>query len=430
MGMQTERQRLAAVSPSPATVIFVLLGYAAFLIAGYVALPSEPDHNLRVLPLYAYAGLLLLALQWPMARGRSSFRNVYVFLTSAFAIIYAADAMFGGGKFLLDQPATYFVLNILAFVVFFYDAVARYRSQSRTEQNLQGRVIILAGNAASFAVLCALSCLLLNQPWVQAPPWNVLPKIILVDPHEPLFGTALNLSWLALADAVLAVASTIIAGLSVISVAAQLGLTIGREGGKALAQMMGQLITQAVDEGTRSLALVLNPFIWLIPAFLTGAFAQNITADLIRAGAPTRALDHAHIWELFNPFGNTGQTFLGPNGALADVAFAFFSVVAVIAAVTWAEHNWGAIVQTLRNLQRGGFAIGLSFGGLLIVLALTNYLVILIRQPLPQITPFRVGPDALVAIAVVVVLIVASFIGLSQSATTPAGREPAGTKAA
>jgi hypothetical protein len=213
----------------------------------------------------------------------------------------------------------------------------------------------------------------------------------------------------------------------VASVAAQLGLSARAAGGAEFARVLGQLGGQALDEGTRSLGLVLNPLIWLIPAFATAHFALNVTDDVVRAAAPPNFLDLQHIWQLFfTPFSaSTGQSF---GGAFADVGYAALSVAAVMLAVTWAEHNWHTVVQTLQNLRKGGSAIGLSLGVLLFVLALTNVLLIRLFGG-QQATPFRLGPDALVAFAVAVVLIGVSFIRTTGDSTTVLLlSEPAGTQ--
>src|SRR5262249_46622823 len=64
--------------------IFILLGYTAFLLTGFGASLGK----WQPVPLYVYFALLVLTLQESIAAHRSHGRFVYIFLTSAFAVLF------------------------------------------------------------------------------------------------------------------------------------------------------------------------------------------------------------------------------------------------------------------------------------------------------------------------------------------------------
>ncbi|HEY7778836.1 MAG TPA: hypothetical protein VIC85_01370 [Ktedonobacterales bacterium] len=365
--------------------LWIILGYIAFLVVGYW---QRPDWVPEV-ALYSFLGLLLLGMQWVISDTRSAFHNIYVFLTGIFALVYAADPLYFHGRFLLDQSVFYLVLNVLIIIVFIYDAVQRHVRPTPEARGKIERVtlVTIGANAGGFAVLCFIAAGLLYAleltGMVRTTPGIALADLVRYDIDLGVFGL-------------------IIAGLFLAAVAARLGWSARMGSGAMLLGVLGGVLGRAFDEGTRSLGLVLNPLIWLVPSYAIARFAQNVADDVVRASA----VSTSNPWQVLNPGAAASQAY---TTALANVGYGLIAVAAVVVAVAWAEHNAQTIVRTLKLIQRLAMAVGLSLGLVLIVLALTNVLVILVTRS-AQPTPFQLGADAVVAFVVAIGLILASVV--------------------
>jgi hypothetical protein len=247
-------------------LLWIILGYIAFLVVGYW---QRPDWVPEV-ALYSFLGLLLLGMQWVISDTRSAFHNIYVFLTGIFALVYAADPLYFHGRFLLDQSVFYLVLNVLIIIVFIYDAVQRHVRPTPEARGKIERVtlVTIGANAGGFAVLCFIAAGLLYAleltGMVRTTPGIALADLVRYDIDLGVFGL-------------------IIAGLFLAAVAARLGWSARMGSGAMLLGVLGGVLGRAFDEGTRSLGLVLNPLIWLVPSYAIARFAQNVADDVVRA---------------------------------------------------------------------------------------------------------------------------------------------------
>jgi hypothetical protein len=281
------------------------------------------------------------------------------------------------------------VLNVLIIIVFIYDAVQRHVRPTPEARGKIERVtlVTIGANAGGFAVLCFIAAGLLYAleltGMVRTTPGIALADLVRYDIDLGVFGL-------------------IIAGLFLAAVAARLGWSARMGSGAMLLGVLGGVLGRAFDEGTRSLGLVLNPLIWLVPSYAIARFAQNVADDVVRASA----VSTSNPWQVLNPGAAASQAY---TTALANVGYGLIAVAAVVVAVAWAEHNAQTIVRTLKLIQRLAMAVGLSLGLVLIVLALTNVLVILVTRS-AQPTPFQLGADAVVAFVVAIGLILASVV--------------------
>lgn len=385
MDKPSRRRALLAVPRTQGPLLWIILGYITFLVVGYW---QRPDWVPEV-ALYSFLGLLLLGMQWLISDTRAAWHNGYVFITGTFALVYAADLLFFGAKFLLDQSAFYLVLNILIIVVFIYDAVQRHLGPARADGSKTERVtlVTIGANAGGFAVLCFIAAGLLY----------ILELAQIVNTTA-----GLSLADLIRYDIDLGVIGLIVSGICLAAVAARLGWSARMGSGVMLVRVLGGVLGRAFDEGTRSLGLVLNPLIWLVPSLAIARFAQNVARDVVSASA----VSTDNPWQVLNP---TAAPYQAYTTSLENVGFGIIAVAAVVVAVAWAEHNAQTIIRTLKIIQRLAMAIGLSLGLLLIVLGLTNILVILVTQS-AQPTPFQLGADAVVAFVSAFALILASVI--------------------
>lgn len=396
MVSHTKRRSLGAVLWAYAPLWWVLLGYIAFLIVGYGgSLRLRPGDDSRALPLYIYLSLLLLGVQWLISETRSLWHNVWVYFTSLYAIIYAGYFYFYRGQFLLDRPWFYFFINGVIFAFFFYDALQRQRAQAGKRKDDHALLVTIGANAAGFAVLCAITW---GLTWfLPTHHWAINPDL----PSHPL-----GIATLGDLDRTLALAAFILALLCIAAEAVRHGWAVDMRHRKQFADLLRDIGSQAVDEGTRSLGLALNPFIWLMPAFAVAAFAWSVTSTLA-GNASSHLLAADPWWQLFNPF--RSPLIGGVQQVLAEAGLGALAVAAVILAVAWAEHRWSTLVTTTQIIRRAGIAMGLSVGLVLVTLAVTNVLVLTLGS-LSNSRPFQMEPDTLVMLVVAVALVLASVL--------------------
>ena len=125
--------------------VLVVLGYVAFILAGYnpFGLPFVKGNEALALPLYFYFALALLTFEIAIAQPGTWGLQIYVTLTSAFTLGFVANTVyFGASNDLAHNPTTYLVINIAALIAFIFGLVtqqmtasgrngARRRSRSR-----------------------------------------------------------------------------------------------------------------------------------------------------------------------------------------------------------------------------------------------------------------------------------------------------------
>ncbi len=131
--------------------IFVFLAYAAFLITGF----GTTLGAWRPVPIYIFSALLLLTFQETIAAHRSHGRFVYTFVTSAFAVLFAGDAVFHPftkGNFALS-PYTYIVVFAEIGVVYLWEVVTRRMQHPDGLRGSLRSYTILAADFAGLAIL-------------------------------------------------------------------------------------------------------------------------------------------------------------------------------------------------------------------------------------------------------------------------------------
>src|SRR5690349_12143171 len=92
---------------------FVFLAYTAFFVTGF----GTGLGALQPVPIYLFLCLVLLTLQENLSADRALAHVAYVFVSSAFAILYAGEIVFRVPK--LDftrNPMTYILLNAVLVV--------------------------------------------------------------------------------------------------------------------------------------------------------------------------------------------------------------------------------------------------------------------------------------------------------------------------
>src|SRR5262249_42448189 len=153
--------------------ILTIVVYIALLATGYDGFgifhvdPTQHPTPLA-LPVYVALGIVLLAFQADISRNKSTGRVLYLYLTSGFAILYAASPYFRGGRGEATRnPLPYTPLAVLLRLVFLYDAFGGRRPTRRARQSGAMAAAApgdmygdLAGDFAGLAGLFGLSALL------------------------------------------------------------------------------------------------------------------------------------------------------------------------------------------------------------------------------------------------------------------------------
>lgn len=377
--------------------LFVFLAYTAFLITGFgLGLGA-----LQPIPIYLFLCLLLLTLQETLSSDRSLVHVTYIFLTSAFAVVYAGELVFGVRQ--LDftrNPMTYIVLNAALAGIFLVDLVSRRRpwAAQNPEAVPLGTYATVASDFGAAAVFFFVSALLLDLLGSR----QVLQRLGLPagEPYVVVdLNAALHLSLsspvnrLEGLDFVLGLAA--LAGAGVFLVIAGTLLPASEESGDGPA--FPRLARDASEQALFGLRMVLSPLVWLIPAFCAAFFAQQMTRYFrIAAQAKGSFLD------LINPFSATSlaNLDLGLSAALL-VILAFGGMLFAVFVTEQSQRIFQRTVEAVLTLGRG---IMLSLTFFLYTLAIINILVVLLG--ITEVKPFQVGLPGLLALLVGIVWVI------------------------
>ncbi len=339
-------QMLRMPSPQITLPIVAILGYTAFLVSGFGAGLGEA----QPLPIYAYIGVLLLALQAVITDDHSVSRLLYIFITSGFALVYAAEVYFNQQPNFAREPTFYLIYNFLLIGIFIYDAVARrFRTTTPAGKPLpiyaqppRNVFAVLAADFGGFAVLMYVAYGLLNLITLGPIGHNQTPiNLSLQDSYGVSIGH--NITTLPQFDLVLAIAASAIALLmtGIVGVLAVAGQPITPEvpgqGARTFGGNLARIAGQAGNQVLLSLRLALSPLVWLIPSFSIARFSDSITQYLNKSAAQPNST----ILDLFNPF--SARSIGNYPDALLDFVLLLVSVAAVILAVAVVEHDLGVI---------------------------------------------------------------------------------------
>jgi hypothetical protein len=396
--VDTQTQMFRLPSPQITLPIVAILGYAAFLVTGFGAGlgPAQP------LPVYAFIGLLLLALQAIITEDHSVSRLLYIFITSGFALVYAAEVYFNQAQNFATSSTFYLVYNTLLIGIFIYDAITRrFRTTTPAGKPLPASALpprnafaALAADFAGFAVLMYVVYGLLT----------IISSVPVGRQHTPIdlslqsFGINFgpNITTLPALDLVLGIAASAIGLLltGIVGVLAVAGQPITPDSPEQGARTFGgnliRIATQAVNQVLLSLRLALSPLVWLIPSFSIARFSDLITQYLNNSAR----LSQSTILDLFNPF--SPQSIKNYPNALEDFVLLLVSAAAVVLAVAVVEHDLGVIKRTLQVLGVTGQVVAYTLVFFTLSLAAVNAL--LIKVGTITVEPFQIGGVSLIAL--------------------------------
>jgi hypothetical protein len=388
-------------SPQVTLPIIAILGYSAFLITGF---GQRFGPSGQPLPIYAFLGLMLLALQAVISDNRTVARVVYVFLTSGLALVYAAFVYYDQASNFARSPLFYFVVNTAALVVFIYDAIDRRRTN---RQMLQGAAAkrgtpmppshpFSFGNFATdfsgLAILFYISYGLLS--FISSVPIGREAQTINLNLSQ-LGINIPNIPTLYQLDLVIAVGATAVALLLLGIVGV---LAVGQGGGadssgaavSSFGGDIGRIANVALNQVLLSLRLVLSPLVWLIPSFSIAVFADRFTQYLNASAGQM----NKNVWDLFNPF---SQRAIGTYGdAFIQLGLGVISVAAVILAVAVVEHDGEVVERTLQVLGIAGRTVALTLAIFIFSLAALNAFLLLINPGTSE--PFQLGGATLISL--------------------------------
>jgi hypothetical protein len=371
--------------------LFVFLGYTAFLVTGFgIGLGS-----LQPIPVYVFLCLVLLVLQETLSADRSLAHVTYVFITSAFAVLYAGAVVFGVRQLDFTRtPMTYILLNAVLAGIFLVDLVSRRRpwASARREAMPLGTYATVASDFGAAAVFFFVSALLLDLLGSQL----VLRRLglptgkpyVIVDLNTTLhlaLHSPVNL--LDGLDFVLGLAA--LAGAGVFLVIAGTLLPASEESGEGIP--FSRLARDAAEQAIFGLRMVLIPLVWLIPAFGVALFSRQMARYYaLAAKAPGSFLD------LINPFSATSRASL--DLGMSALLLAILSCCGMLFAVFVTEQNPHVFRRTAEALLTLGRGIALSLAFFMYTLAVVNIVVVLLG--ITQVKPFQVSLPGLLALIV------------------------------
>jgi hypothetical protein len=365
--------------------VLVVLGYVAFILAGYnpFGLPFVKGNEALALPLYFFFALALLTFEVVIAQPGTWGLQIYVTLTSAFTLAFVANAAyFGAANDLAHSSTTYLVINVAALFAFIFGLIAQQMTaRERTIPGAEG-----APNGYSRVATALLSLALLGFLF-----WGLLAFVEeQLHVRVPLSGLeSIGVTTLGDLDRDIGLAALFLALVVMVIV----GLF---SGGQAFLTTLRDILGSAVEESGYALRFVLSPFIWIVPAVSLAVFSRQVTQTLVAASANTTG----SVGELFNPFSSASQS--NYLAALTNLALGVLAVFAVILAVAVLEYSRPAIARALQIIAGTGRAVGVVLILFLLSLAVLNALLILTNVSLAR--PFQLGATSLVALVTAIIL--------------------------
>ncbi len=380
--------------------IFVFLAYLAFLMTGFgfgTHLAANVG-DLQALPIYVFFALLLLTLQEAIAAHRSNGRFAYVFITSAFAVLYAADAVFHPftkGSFTLSAY-TYITINVVLVVVYLWDVLSRRMQHPEGLRGSLASYSILAADFAGLAIIFFVAAILLDfigpQSILSFLGFHVGKPYLIVDLNKTL-GLHWNppLNTLEGFNYVAGLIATAVTLLLVVIVGVLLPAGSQDTGAPRLSlnETLRAVWAEIRAQISNSLSLVLGPFVWLIPAFSIAYFSQMITDYLNRSARATGT-----ILDLFNPFSTTSVASYGQG--IETLLLGVFALAMVVLAVAIVEHDREVVRYTLSIFNAAARVLLVIWVFFIYSLAVINAIVILLG--ITKVRPFQVGAPGLISL--------------------------------
>jgi hypothetical protein len=365
--------------------VLVVLGYAAFILAGYnpFGLPFVKGNEALALPLYFYFALALLTFEVAIAQPGTVGLQIYLTLTSAFTLGFVANTVyFGASNDLAHNPTTYLVINVAALFVFIYGLVTQQMTAS-------GRTI--PGDATAPGGYSRIATALTGLALLGFLFWGLLAFV------EEQLGVRIPISGLESIGVTTLGDLDRDIGLAALFLALVVMVIVGLfSGSQAFLTTLRNIFGSAVEESGYALRFVLSPFIWIVPAVSLAFFSRQVTQTLVNASANTTG----PVWELFNPFSPASQS--NYVAALTNLALGVLAVFAVILAVAVLEYSRPAIARALQIIAGTGRALGVVLILFLLSLAVLNTLLILTNVSLAR--PFQLGATSLVALVTAIIL--------------------------
>jgi hypothetical protein len=396
--------------------MMVFLAFVAFLLTGF----GTGLAAVQPLPVYLFLCLALLTLQEHVAENRSFAHRLYVFLASAFAVIYASEVYFQVKQLNFTRaPLTYVVLEVVLLTVFLADVIGRHRRDNvpATSAARFGRWAIAAAAVAVFFYGSAfLLDLLGNQvvphhlgvrigtPYVTVD-LNTLFHLHLGSPANTLDG--LNLV-LGLATTALALGLMTLVGVVLPSSVQDPAFADGL-------RSYWQVLRDGIWQVVAALRLIVGPLIWLIPAFSVAAFADHVTQYFNAC-----ARQQSSIFDLFNPFSETSRANVALG--LSTLLLGIVAVAAMVVAVAVLEENPGVIRHSLETLHDAARAIALTWALFMYSLAAINAVAILLN--VTKAAPFQVGAPGLLALLIGAGVLAYESAQIAKREAVAAGTEP------
>lgn len=386
----------APQAPVPSRIwipVVAVLGYVAFLLAGFAASLGDS----RALPVYAFLGLLLFLFQAALVRARSFWSLVWVGLSSIFALAFAGDLVFNqtpGWHFTRD-PRTYLVMTAVLFATFLVTAV---RDRRRVAGEMAQHSPFAASNLAAFfgelAILGYIAWGILSGLQVSGRTYLVVDLNRLLGWHLPDGLRTLPAFCLAIALAATAVALLALGMAAALSAAGgPLAPRAGAGDGQAVVARwwttLRRISFATFDEVLRALRPVEAPVIWIGTGLCLAWLAEQIASYLQPSSVPA-----AQVLDLFNPF-SARSLARYPQGLLS-LGLGLLAVATVVLSVALTEHDSAVLGRALRLLERGGQAAALSLAFFTLSLATLNALLIYVK--VTRVEPFQVSAVTLLAL--------------------------------
>lgn len=390
------------VSARVALPLIVVVGYVAFIMTGF----GTDLGTWQPLPVFAFFGLCLIALQMLIAETKSPARIAYLALTSIFALIYAADITLNHahhGAF-TRNPLTYIILNTLLVIVFVVDAGARRRKYALAAASASptgSATPVAAFSPYSYSAFAAdfagLSILFLIASILLS--FLAQTGIVRVDLNATLgWHLPTTIQSLADLDRVVSLAGAgitllLLGIIGVVTVAVNQSGRVGNDKDSAAVRGFGGALVRisrtAFSPVLLSLRLVLGPLIWLGSAFSIAYAAKAIT-DYLNSSAQSTG----NIAALFNPLSHNSVTRYGQG--LATVGLMMLAIATVIVSVAIVEHDLAIISRLLQVIATVGRAIALTLAFFTFSLACVNAVVNLASSVKNE--PFQVGAFTILAL--------------------------------